>query len=246
MMQRFKFMKLIAEQDADLITEVRYHKQALESETAYLTESLSEMAVLRQTRESENKKLESSKRSRQTMLAQIRDEKTEHEDAINELRKAQQEVKNLIGSLEQRRLGKGELDLGDFAKLKGKLIWPVKGKVTRRFGKTKHPKFGTVTFNNGVDIKAASGAPIRSVAPGVVEFVDWIDSYGKCVIVNHGGGYYTLYAHVASTFVDQGQTVTRGEVIAEVGDTGSLAGYECHFEIRHSKQALNPLQWLKK
>ena len=91
-------------------------------------------------------------------------------------------------------------------------------------------------------IGANSGAPIRAVAPAVVEFVDWIDGYGKCVILNHGGGYYTLYAHVAATFVSQGQKVEHGDVIAEVGDTGSLNGFECHFEIRKSKQALNPIE----
>jgi septal ring factor EnvC (AmiA/AmiB activator) len=77
----------------------------------------------------------------------------------------------------------------------------------------------------------------------MVEFVDWIDGYGRCIILNHGGGYYTLYAHVSSAFVAQGQTVEGGEVIAEVGDTGSLQGYQCHFEIRKSKQALNPMDW---
>ena len=77
---------------------------------------------------------------------------------------------------------------GDFVKLKGKLIRPVKGKITKKFGKDRHPKFGTVTFNNGVNIKAGAGAPIRAVAKGKVEFVDWIAGYGNCIILNHGGG----------------------------------------------------------
>jgi len=100
-----------------------------------------------------------------------------------------------------------------------------------------------VTFNNGVDIGSTAGAPIRAVASGQVEFVDWIDGYGKCIILNHGGGYYTLYAHVSATFISQGQKIAGGDVIAEVGDTGSLNGFECHFEIRKSKQALNPAEW---
>jgi septal ring factor EnvC (AmiA/AmiB activator) len=244
-LRRYKFTRLVAEQDAVLITEMRMRKLTLESESAALTESLADMAVVRTEREEETKKLERSKRERNAMLANIRTEKSETAQAIKDLESAQQELKDLIGRLESQRL---EQDRGgyvaerDFGKLKGKLIRPVDGKIVRGFGKQRHPKYGTVTFNNGVDIGSTAGAPIRTVAPGMVEFVDWIDGYGKCIILNHGGGYYTLYAHVSATFVAQGQTVAGGEVIAEVGDTGSLGGFDCHFEIRKSKQALNPME----
>jgi murein DD-endopeptidase MepM/ murein hydrolase activator NlpD len=103
-----------------------------------------------------------------------------------------------------------------------------------------------VTFNNGIDIQARSGAPIRAVAAGRVEFVDWIEGYGNCIIVNHGGGYYTLYAHASEIFVKSDDNVSAGTVIGEVGDSGSLNGYACHFEIRKSKQALNPMEWFAK
>jgi murein DD-endopeptidase MepM/ murein hydrolase activator NlpD len=183
------------------------------------------------------------------MLTQIRNEKSQHVQAIDELKQSEEQLKDLIGQLEQRRLADSDtsgLPPGDFAKLKGKLIKPVNGKITKKFGQDKHPKFGTVTFNNGVNIKAPSGAPIRAVATGKVEFVDWISGYGNCIILDHGGGYYTLYAHTAQIFVTPGQMVGRNDVIAEVGDSGSLNGYECHFEIRKSKQALDPMKWFAK
>ena len=116
--------------------------------------------------------------------------------------------------------------------------------MVRKFGKITHPTYGTVTFNNVMAVEAAPGRPIRAVAAGTVEFVDWIDAYGKCIILNHGGGYYTLYAHVSTTCVRQGEAVGGGDVVAEVGDTGSLDGDQCHLEIRKPKQALNPLGWL--
>jgi septal ring factor EnvC (AmiA/AmiB activator) len=244
--RRYKFSQIIAEQDAALITEIRGRKLTYETESAKLTESLAEIAVIRQEREAETGKLETGKQKRQLMLAQIRNEKGEHAEAIEELEAAQARVKDLIGSLEKRRLGTDTREFvpdGDFAQLKGRMIKPVDGKIVRGFGKIKHPKYGTVTFNNGVDIGASAGDPIRAVAGGLVEFVDWIEGYGKCIILNHGGGYYTLYAHVASTFVVQDQQVEFGAVIAEVGDSGSLNGYECHFEIRKSKQALDPAKW---
>jgi septal ring factor EnvC (AmiA/AmiB activator) len=248
-LRRYKFTRLVAQQDAALIEEMNSRKMTYEVESASLTESLADMAVVRTEREEEAKKLESSKRERSTMLAKIRTEKSQTVQAIKELEAAQQELKDLIGRLEEQRLkagSEGFVAEGEFGKLKGKMIRPVDGKIVRGFGQQRHPKYGTVTFNNGVDIGATAGAAIRAVASGVVEFVDWIDGYGKCIILNHGGGYYTLYAHVSATFVAQGQKVAGGEVIAEVGDTGALNGFECHFEIRKSKQALNPMDWFRR
>ncbi len=244
---RYKFLKIIAEQDATLVSDVANHRHKLVLETARLTESLADMAVVRQERQDETAKLEMSKDQRETMLKSIRTQKTQHARAIEDLEKAQEKVRDLLGTLEKRRLDRedqGYVGDEDFAALKGSLIWPVKGKVIRGFGKIRHPKYGTVTFNNGIDIRARGGTPIIAVATGSVEFVEWIDAYGKCIILNHGNGYYTLYSHVSTTFVAQGQTVTLAEVIAEVGDTGSLDGFVCHFEIRLSKKALDPTKWL--
>jgi murein hydrolase activator len=245
--QRYQFMQLIAEQDARMVGEYRESKRQLEVESSRLAESMQEISAVREDREQETTSLESSKKQRQVMLTQIRSQKSKHTRAIEDLQKAQAELQNLLDDLQRR--GTAEKDLpptGEFASMKGRLIWPVAGKVIRGFGKHTHPKYGTVTMNNGLDISAKGGAPIVAVAAGFVEFVDWIDAFGKCVIVNHGGGYYTLYAHVADTNVSQGQKVARGQAIAEVGDTGSLEGYVCHFEIRQARKALNPSEWLTK
>ena len=244
---RYQFMKLIAAQDANLIGEFKESKRSLEVEQAKLAESLQEVSELRESRAAETSQLERSKRQRQTVLAGIRSEKSKHTKAIEDLEKAQAELQALIDSIIQRGTASKDLPAtGEFAALKGRLLWPVAGKIIRGFGKHTHPKYGTVTMNNGVDIEAPAGAPIVAVAAGVVEFVDWIDAFGKCVILNHGGGYYTLYAHVADTMVAQGQKVGRGEAIAEVGDTGSLEGYVCHFEVRRGRLAMNPAEWLGK
>lgn len=244
---RYQFMKLIAAQDADLIGEFREGKRALEIETAKLAESLQEVSELRESSAEETAQLQRAKKQRQTVLAGIRSEKSKHAKAIEDLEAAQAELQALIDDIIQRGTASKDLPpTGEFAAMRGSLLWPVSGKIIRGFGKHTHPKYGTVTMNNGVDIQAPAGAPIVAVASGVVEFVDWIDAFGKCVILNHGGGYYTLYAHVASTMVSQGQKVGRGQAIAEVGDTGSLEGYVCHFEVRMGRKAMNPVEWLGK
>jgi septal ring factor EnvC (AmiA/AmiB activator) len=243
--RRYQFMHLVAQQDAQMIGTYRESKKQLETESSRLSESMQQIAAVRADKEEETSNIEDSKKKRETMLVSIRTEKSKHIDAIADLEKAQAELQNLLDDLQRR--GTAEKDLppsGEFAALKGRMMWPVSGKIIRDFGKHTHPKYGTVTMNNGVDISASAGAPIVAVAAGTVEFVDWIDAFGKCVILNHGGGYYTLYAHVADTSVSQGQKVGRGQVIASVGDTGSLDGYVCHFEIRKARSALDPAEWL--
>lgn len=245
--RRYQFLQLVAQQDARIVGEYRESKRQLERESSRLAESMQQIAEVRADREQEASTLEANKKKRQGMLTQIRSEKSKHARAIDDLEKAQAELQDLLDRLQRR--GTADKNLppsGEFASMKGRLIWPVAGKVIRGFGKHTHPKYGTVTMNNGLDISAKAGAPIVAVAAGFVEFVDWIDAFGKCVILNHGGGYYTLYAHVADTSVSQGQKVGRGQVIAEVGDTGSLEGYVCHFEIRQARKALNPSEWLTK
>jgi septal ring factor EnvC (AmiA/AmiB activator) len=245
-LRRYKFMRLVAEQDARLVREVDERKQGLEVEQAGVAEALSEIAALKRVREAENDRLKKNKASRQAMLTQIRKDDAKHKQAIADLEKSQERMKDVIGELERKRASAKEpkgLPPGGFAGLKGKLSRPVDGDVIGTFGKSRHPRFGTVTFNNGIDIQARAGAPIRAVAAGRVEFVDWIEGYGNCIIVNHGGGYYTLYAHASEIMVRTGDNVSAGAVIAEVGDSGSLNGYACHFEIRKAKEPLNPMEW---
>ena len=244
--RKYKFLEMMAERDAGLVHEVSTRKLELQTEQAALTEAMADVVALKNLRSDEMEKLERTKKRRKVVLAGIRTEKSKHTQAISELERAQREVQDLIDRLERNRVDDDYVPDVEFAKLKGRLIWPVDGKVTKKFGNERHPQFGTVIFNNGINIKAKSGSPIRAVASGKVEFVDWISGYGNCIILNHGDGYYTLYAHVDAIFVRSGQRVAAKDVIAEVGDTGSLNGYECHFEVRKSKQALNPLDWLKK
>jgi len=116
----------------------------------------------------------------------------------------------------------------------------VRGKVIEDYGLHTHPKFGTSTRNNGIDIQAPAGTPVRAVADGFVDYRDWLTGYGNCVILNHGKSYYTLYAHLSDVAVSTGQTVAGGDVIGTVGDTGSLKGPMLHFEVRHAASAVDP------
>lgn len=133
-----------------------------------------------------------------------------------------------------------------FKALKGQLPWPADGRIIAKFGKQWNPKLKTTTENPGIDIKGQPGSAIRTVLGGVVTTITYIRGYGTTIIVDHGGGFYTVYSHITNiqTVVD-GQ-VRNGDVIAYMGDSGSINGSKLHFEIWGKGQKLDPEQWLIK
>jgi septal ring factor EnvC (AmiA/AmiB activator) len=131
-----------------------------------------------------------------------------------------------------------------FAGRKGKLTAPADGPVSVGFGKVVNPKFNTVTIQNGVDIEAPAGAPVHAVAPGRVVHAGWFKGYGNLIIVDHGGGYHTLVAHLATMRTAMGEDVEAGEVLGTVGDSGSLKGPYLYFELREKGKPVDPRPWL--
>jgi len=112
------------------------------------------------------------------------------------------------------------------------------------FGRQKHPKFNTYVQRKGIEIRAAQGSVIRSVADGVVAFADWMRGYGLLTIVDHGEGFFSLYAHASKLLVNVGETVRSNQPIGEIGDTGLTGENTLYFELRQRGQALDPLAWL--
>lgn len=133
-----------------------------------------------------------------------------------------------------------------FATLKGLLMMPVKGKIVSFFGHYKDSKLKVTHFQSGINIKADRGEPIRAVYSGQTLFSSWFKGFGNMIIIDHGDHYYTVYAHLEEQFKSKGDPVEAGEVIATVGDTGSLTGAGLHFEVRHHGKPMNPLGWIKK
>ncbi len=169
---------------------------------------------------------------------------------IEDLASTESKLQGLLSQLQARHeallsQGTGQVfrDV-DFSQLRGRMPWPVLGRVISTFGPQKHAKYATVTFNSGIDIAARVGESVRAVAAGRVEYVSWLDGYGRTVIVNHGEGFYTVYAHLSEVLVIEKQGVDPGHLLARVGDTGSLDGPKLHFEVRDKAEAVDPLRWL--
>jgi septal ring factor EnvC (AmiA/AmiB activator) len=244
----------VAQQDRILLLRVKSKKEQIERKEKKLDASHKEILSLQGEKEREKKNLVNLRAQRKRSLTNIKTERSKREKQIARLEQAQKKLQNLIAELERRRREEIARKLPPqkewvassvFAKNKGSLQWPTQGEVISTFGRNRHERFGTETFNNGIDIKATRGTPIKCVAKGRVEYVDWLSGYGKCVIVNHGGGYYTFYAHALDISVRVNDEVEGGQVIGKVGDTDSLTGDCLHFEIRHGKDSLDPQGWLR-
>ena len=133
-----------------------------------------------------------------------------------------------------------------FTTRKGLLKLPVKGKIKNPFGTYRNEKFKTMNFRSGIDISADRGEPVYAVFPGRVLYSSWFKGYGNMLIIDHGDHYYTVYAHVEELFKKKGEVVEDNEVIATVGDTGSLEGPGLYFEVRYHGKPLDPVKWIKK
>ena len=209
-------------------------------------------------------------RDKQQQISSYRDMRINREKELNRIRNDKKALSNYIDEKEagitqlesiikkvledkarferELRIRKQQeaLKTKSFKALKGQLPWPAEGRIIAKFGRQWNPKLKTTTENPGIDIKGQPGSAIRTVLGGVVTTITYIRGYGTTIIVDHGGGFYTVYSHVANiqTVVD-GQ-VRNGDVIAYMGDSGSINGSKLHFEIWGKGQKLDPEKWLIK
>ena len=187
--------------------------------------------------------------TRQQLLSDIRSQKALELAAIEALTQAANELDGKIKSLKSdaKAFDPAEnISRLPFSAHKGLLIMPVKGRIASLFGPYKNRKYNVINFRSGIDIKADKGEPVRSVFKGKVLYSNWFKGYGNMIIIDHGNSYYTVYAHLEETFKSKGDVVETREVIATVGDTGSMEGAKLYFEVRHHGKPSNPLLWLRK
>ncbi|MCE5194007.1 MAG: M23 family metallopeptidase [Nitrospiraceae bacterium] len=122
--------------------------------------------------------------------------------------------------------------------------WPVTGNITSPFGMRDHPKTGEKGFHSGIDIAASPGNPVTATADGIVSFSGWNGGSGNLVVIEHGFGYSTLYAHNKQNAVKVGQRIKRGEVISYAGTTGNSTGPHSHYEIWKNSKPINPRKFM--
>lgn len=237
---KLKLMNLFAEQDTQNILEVKEKKTA----TIGIKKSIIDLREKQKEHEDKVKQL----------VVQAEQEKREIEDIYNEkenLLSRTTDNKNALISME-KELGKKEAEVTRILESykygsapSGKFAWPVAGRIISGFGNRYHPIFGYNRFHSGIDIVASYGTPVKAADGGQVVQAGYFGGYGYSVMLYHGGGFATWYAHLSSINVSMGQSVQRGQVIGLVGSTGWTTGPHLHFEVRINGAAQDPRAYLQ-
>jgi murein DD-endopeptidase MepM/ murein hydrolase activator NlpD len=231
--------------DREDLAELAGEEAAHAEKTVELEARRDELKGLRMEKSQESIRLEARAKETKIETSRVERELETHRQELKDLEAREARTTRLLTELEAKRSGGGFAGDGIEAS-KGRLPWPVDGRVVTGFGSQVHPRFKTRILNRGIDVAAARGTPIHAVGPGVVAVADWLSGYGNCVILDHGKGFYTLYAHAEEILVAKGQNVRQGDVLARVGETDSVRGPGLHFEVRRGADALDPTLWLKR
>ncbi len=238
------YLKYIADDDRRTFEEFKkLRKTYLYQKENYVT-LLKELKETEQERLTELAALKEQKKREQNLLDSVRNETKEKKEIEKDLKQAQRRLEDLIVSLEKKR----QASTGQthpFEINKGSIPWPCKGKVINSYGKIRHPKYNTVTKNNGIDIKASVGSDVSAVGSGRVVYADRFLGYGNVVLIDHEDGYYTLYGHLSEILVQVNDKINTGAKIGQIGDIGALGESMLHFELRKKGKPVDPLTYLK-
>lgn len=258
---RLELLKRVIHSDYSLILEIQKQKAAIEAKKAQLEADKKQLDALAAEAEKTQKEIAAKKAEQQKVLDAAKNNKAAAAQMERDLNSQLDQVRSLI----QQRLaaaeaarqaaqqqqsssddgggGGGGSDDG-YVQGTGSLGWPCSGPITSPFGYRTHPIFGTTIFHAGIDIGVDYGTPIHAADSGTVVYAGWISGYGNAVIIDHGGGLSTLYGHNQSLAVGEGQSVSKGQVVAYAGSTGNSTGPHCHFEVDVNGSPVNPMGYL--
>ncbi|MGB9428421.1 MAG: peptidoglycan DD-metalloendopeptidase family protein [Gammaproteobacteria bacterium] len=229
---------------ATRIQAVRSELDALATINAQVQQQLTALSRLRDQRSRALAKLEQSRATRKRVLAQLNTSIQTRGAQLARMKQDERSIEDLLANLQQT-LSDIPADLEGhhrFASLRGRLPWPVAGRIIQSFGA---PLAGGRLRAHGDLIAAPLGTPVRAVSYGRVVFADWLPHFGLLVIVDHGDNYMSIYAHNQSVYVHVGDWVQMGETIATLGDSGGQNEASLYFEIRHRGTALSPRDWCR-
>lgn len=243
------FWAAILRQDRQIIDDYQERQNQLGNYREQLQNDEEDLQLLKRKAEKKQKEIRQDLLKKSQLLESVRNEKKIHLAAIRDLELASNNLQSLIDRLEKKLREQAKKEIirpagRGFGAHRGRLPFPVEGRLLSTFGRNENPKFNTFTIQKGIEIEAPLGAEVRAIYDGRILYADWFKGYGKILIIDHGEGFYTLSGHASQLLKKAGEEVKAGEVVALVGDTGSLKGPCLYFEIRRQGKPLNPLEWL--
>ena len=236
--RKMLYLRWVVRADQRLAAELTQLNLDLALQRSRLIAAQAELERLQREQLDQQAKLNLAIGAESALLKKIRSEKETGQALQRQLSESTGRLQNLLAGLQRRKENALPQAASEFETGKGDLPWPLRGKVIAAFGSQVHPRYKTKTSNLGIDIKAGTSAVVRAVAAGRVAYADQFMGYGNLVIVDHGGGFYTLYANLTEMSAQVGSEVTAGTQVGVVADY-------LHFEIRRDGKAVNPIDWLK-
>ncbi|TSK05273.1 MAG: peptidoglycan DD-metalloendopeptidase family protein [Geobacter sp.] len=266
MSENLRYMRSILQNDKKLFQQYNDNVQRLNKLKQQLEQDAARKEGIRHSMEAKKREIEQEKSRKATYLVKVRQDKQGYLASLKELQANASRLQSMIRKLEAksrkaysakgRSRGSEGKQPGVTAKAtpvpgrglgaqKGKLSLPVRGNIVDRFGRHKHPDFDSFTVSNGISIQAPAGSAIHAIDDGEVIFANYFKGYGNMIIVDHGEGFFSLYAHASSIAKRVGAKVTRNEVLASVGDVDSTKGPMLYFEIRYQGKPVDPSPWFR-
>lgn len=228
----------IVEADNDLLEDIGNKKDEIELSKQKLENQKKELADLVESQTRTSKVLQNTKTIRENYIAKLSDEEKEKQAQIDEMTAQYEDINRQILELAKQGI--------DAEYIGGEFAWPVPGytTITSKYGMRVHPITGQYKLHTGVDIGAPRGAKFIAANDGIVTKAEYNTAYGNMVIIDHGGGISTLYAHGDEILVEVGQTVKRGQSVLVVGSTGYSTGPHAHFEVRIQGVVTDPMPYI--
>lgn len=235
-------LKLMNDRDEDILSQLHSKVQNMDLSRRTMDDHQNRLREKSEAVQEQRDKYSQTIKDTNRFITSLRRQKELAEKAAKEAEEAQRAAGAMIAELQRKRsrsfipaTGKGS-----------KFDWPVRGVMSSPFGNRTHPILKRKILHAGIDVVASNGAAIKTAGPGEIIYNGWLRGYGRVVVVDHGRGFSTLYAHLSASLVQEGQIVAAGATIARVGRTGNVTGYHLHFEVRHYGTPVNPIKYLKR
>lgn len=236
----FYYQERIAGMDKELLDELKMRANQLAAKKDWLGHEKKNLGDLVSQFAQQAMKINKEKLNQEQVAERLKTQRAFYEQAEQQLAMESHRLETQILNMESRNRSKGGNAQGS-----GNLTIPLRAPVTSPFGWRPHPIFGIRRFHTGVDLAGPNHSPIQAADSGSVLYTGWYGGYGKVVIISHGKGMATLYAHLSVIKVEAGQNVSKGEVVAYEGTTGYSTGPHLHFEVRLNGKPNNPLNYVR-
>ncbi len=243
LLEDYDYLDRVVKHDRELLVEFRKRVERRQSSLTRLSATKKNRQRVANTLKTEETALKRTARLKKRYLAVVRKDRSALDRMASGLKARAERLTVLVSELESGGTGSGQGAVSLFHLQKGTLPWPVEGRIKTAFGKHKHAELGTLLENHGVDIFANDSTGVKAVWDGRIAFAKRFQGYGNLIIIDHGGGYYTLYAQVQKLLKKTDETVEKGDLIAYTGFENADYVY---FEVRKGRTPIDPLLWIER